>query len=226
MTELGTLYIVGTPIGNCEDITIRAVKTLAEVDAVICEDRSNAGRLLKKIDVEKKELILLNEHNESSQIENILLRLAQGQNLALISDCGTPLFSDPGHELVATVSAGGFRVVPVPGVSALTTALSVTPLHMKKFHFEGFLPRVPAERLRELKRIRQNRDRVPVILMDTPYRLAALLKDVTAVFGKGHTITICCNLTQPNERIVTCNCAEALQRFGGSKAEFMLIIHP
>ncbi len=222
MKTANALYIVATPIGNPDDITLRALTTLKMVDALICEEFRNGSRLLKKLSIEK-ELITLNEHNESGQIEAILIRLAQGQNLALISDCGTPLFSDPGSELVAMVSSAGFSVVPIPGASSLMTAISATPLPLKKFFFGGFLSRVPAERSAELKKLKLHRQ--PVILMDTPYRLGSLLTDVSKVFGKGHTVTLACNLTQPNELIVTASCEEVLRKHGGLKAEFILIIH-
>ncbi len=222
MKTANALYIVATPIGNPDDITLRALKTLESVDALICEEFRNGSRLLKKLGIEK-EIIPLNEHNEAGQIEAILIRLAQGQNLALVSDCGTPLFSDPGTELVAMVSSAGFSVVPVPGASSLMAAISVTPIPLKKFIFGGFLSRVPAERNAELKKLKMHH--LPVILMDTPYRLVSLLTDVSKVFGKGHTVTLACNLTQPNELILTASCDEIIRKNGGLKAEFILIIH-
>ncbi len=224
MNKIGKLFVVATPIGNPEDITLRAIRTLRECDEILCEDRSNASRLLKKLEIEKKEFIVLNEHNEIQQIESVLLQLAQGKDLALISDCGTPLFSDPGHDLVAAVSQAGFEVIPVPGVSALTAAISVTPLHMRKFYFAGFLPRTPIERLNELKRLKRELPNTPIILMDTPYRLAAVLKDVMAVFGKSKVITLACDLTTHKEQILTDSCAAIAKKIGATKAEFMLII--
>ncbi|NMB93207.1 MAG: 16S rRNA (cytidine(1402)-2'-O)-methyltransferase [Flexilinea flocculi] len=223
MNTKNALYIVSTPIGNPDDITLRAIKTLKTVDALICEEFRNGSKLLKKNGIEEKEIIALNEHNESGQIENILIRLAQGQNLALVSDCGTPLFSDPGHLLIEAVIDAGFTIIPIPGVSALTTAISVTPLHMKNFVFGGFLPRDPEERLRQLKNYKQMR--MPIILMDTPYRLTNLLSDISKVFGKNQRITLTLNLTLPNEWILTGACDELIQKIGPMKAEFMLIIH-
>ncbi len=224
MNKIGKLFVVATPIGNPEDITLRAIRTLRECDAILCEDRSNGSRLLKKLEIEKKDFIILNEHNEVEQIESVLLLLAQGKDLALISDCGTPLFSDPGHDLVPAVSQAGFEVIPIPGVSALTAAISVTPLHMRKFYFAGFLPRKPIERLNELKRLKRELANTPIILMDTPYRLAAVLKDVMAVFGKNKIITLACDLTTQKEQILTDSCAAIVKKIGATKAEFMLII--
>lgn len=225
MRKNNALYVVATPIGNDEDITLRAINVLQSADALVCEEYRNGNRLLRKLNIENKEIIPLNEHNEPAQIENILIRLAQGQNLALVSDCGTPLFSDPGHKLVYEVSAAGFRVIPVPGVSALTAAISVAPLHLKKFYFAGFLPPASEGRLAELRRIKSRRENIPVILMDTPYRLAAVLKDVCNIFGKEHKITLACDLTTEDERILTGTCAEIMKEIGAKKAEFMLIIH-
>ena len=223
MKTTNALYIVSTPIGNPADITLRAIKTLESVDALICEEFRNGSRLLKKLGIEIKEIVTLNEHNESEQIDNILIRLAQGQNLALVSDCGTPLFSDPGHELVAMVSSAGFSVIPVPGVSSLTAAISVAPIKLTKFIFGGFLSRVPLERNAELKKLKLLQ--MPVILMDTPYRLVNLLTDVSKVFGKGQAITLACSLTLPDEMIITGSCEEIIKMNSKLKAEFILIIH-
>ncbi len=220
---MNALYIVSTPIGNPDDITLRAIKTLESVDALICEEYRNGSRLLKKIGIETKEIITLNEHNESEQIEKILIRLAQGQNLALVSDCGTPLFSDPGDELVAMVSSAGFSIIPIPGVSSLTTAISVAPVKLTKFVFGGFLSRVPLERVAELKNLKLLH--MPVILMDTPYRLINLLTDVSKVFGKRQTVTLACSLTLPDELIITGTCEDIIKKNSKLKAEFILIIH-
>ena len=176
-------------------------------------------RLLKKLGIEPKEILTLNEHNESEQLDQCLLKIANGASLALVSDCGTPLFSDPGAQLVKVISDAGFRVVPVPGVSSLMAALSVTPAQLKKFYFAGFLPRADRERNAELKRL--NLLRVPVILMDTPYRMAAILKAVGATFGKNRLATLAMNLTQPDETILTGTVASIHAKVQNRKAEFI-----
>ena len=123
----GVLSIVATPIGNYEDITLRAVKVLDAVDFIVCEDLKEARRLLSKLDI-KKELVTLNEHDEAANTPDIIDRLLAGENVALISDCGTPMFADPGHILLDASLSHQIQIVPVPGVSSLTTALSVSAL--------------------------------------------------------------------------------------------------
>ncbi len=222
MTCKNALYIVSIPIGDPDDITLRAIRVLREVDILVCEEYRNGSRLMKQLGIENKRIITTNEHNESQQIETLLIELAQGRSLALVSDCGTPLFSDPGHRLVEEVISAGFQIIPVPGVSALTTAISVTPQKLTRYVFAGFLPRVPAERTAELKKLKAMR--MPVILMDTPYRMTNLLTDVKSVFGKGQAVTLACNLTLPNEMIITASVEEVLKKVNGKKAEFMLVI--
>ena len=217
------LYVVSTPIGNPNDFTLRAINVIRDADVLVCEEFRNGMRLLKKLGIEPKEILTLNEHNESEQLDQCLLKIANGASLALVSDCGTPLFSDPGAQLVKVISDASFRVVPVPGVSSLMAALSVTPAQLKKFYFAGFLPRADRERNAELKRL--NLLRVPVILMDTPYRMAAILKAVGATFGKNRLATLAMNLTQPDETILTGTVASIHAKVQNRKAEFILILH-
>ena len=222
MSLKNALYIVSIPIGNPDDITLRAIRVLTDVDILVCEEYRNGSRLMKQLGIKDKQIITTNEHNESQQIEALLIELAQGKSLALVSDCGTPLFSDPGHRLVEEVISAGFQIIPVPGVSALTTAISVTPQKLTRYVFGGFMPRAPQDRLNELKKLKMMR--LPVILMDTPYRMTNLLEDVKKVFGKGQRVTICCDLTLPSELIITASVEEVLKKVGGKKAEFMLVI--
>lgn len=216
------LYIVSIPIGNPDDITLRAIRVLKECDILVCEEYRNGSRLMKQIGVTEKEMITTNEHNESEQIQTLLIKLAEGKSLALVSDCGTPLFSDPGHRLVEEVISAGFQIIPVPGVSSLATAISVTPQKLTRYIFAGFLPRDPKERVIELKKLKAMK--LPVILMDTPYRMNNLLADVKSVFGKGQRVTIACDLTLPNEMILTASVEEVMKKTANKKAEFMLVI--
>ena len=222
MKQAGTLYIVATPIGNKGDITHRAVETLRTVDAVICEEYKPGSTLLKRLEITGKELILLNEHNEAEQAAEILPRLFNGESFALISDCGTPVFSDPGAYLIQLASSSGITVSPVPGASSLMAALSVLDTKIENFVFAGFLPRDPEQRRRELSRYRGYR--MPVVVMDTPYRLAALLEDVAKIFGRNQWVMVAFDLTLPGERVYRGEVANVAKQIGGKKGEFMLVV--
>jgi 16S rRNA (cytidine1402-2'-O)-methyltransferase len=218
----GILFIVATPIGNLDDITFRAVDTLRKVDAVICEEYKPGSTLLKKLGIAGKELILLNEHNEAEQAAELLPRLLNGESFALISDCGTPVFSDPGAYLIQLAASSGVTVSPVPGASSLMAVLSLLDARIENFVFAGFLPREPDKRRRELTRYRGYR--MPIVVMDTPYRLASLLDDVVKVFGKGQWILVGFDLTLPTEKVYRGEVEEVQKLTGGKKGEFVLVI--
>ncbi|HET60253.1 MAG TPA: 16S rRNA (cytidine(1402)-2'-O)-methyltransferase [Chloroflexi bacterium] len=224
LVKKNTLYIVATPIGHPDDITLRAIEVLKQVDVIICEEFKPARRLLKRLDLLDKELVSINEHNEQEETESILLRLLQkGESMALISDCGTPVFSDPGHFMVKTAVDFGIAVVAIPGVSSLMTALSLLDFHLQEFVFGGFLPRSGGDRLKAMTRLRNMN--MPVVLMDTPYRLTAVIEDAAKVFGKGRRATLACDLTQKSERIYRDTLGTIKNKVDGKKAEFILIIH-
>lgn len=222
MIEKGRLYIVATPIGNPRDITLRALDVLQEVDAVICEEYREGSTLLKKLGIQK-EIILVNEHNEAEQTPLIALRLHQKQALALISDCGTPVFADPGASLIHQMVEQGIPVVPIPGPSSLMAALSVLDVKLDRFIYAGFLPRDREERRKALKHLRATR--FPIILMDAPYRLVPVLDDIDAVFGGGINITLAMDITLPGEYIFRGTVSEARKKLGQRKSEFVLIVH-
>ncbi len=224
LVKKNTLYIVATPIGHPDDITLRAVEVLKRVDVIICEEYKPARRLLKRLDLLDKELVSINEHNEQEETESILLRLLQkGESMALISDCGTPVFSDPGHFMVKTAVEFGIAVVAIPGVSSLMTALSLLDFHLQEFVFGGFLPRSGGDRLKAMTRLRNMN--MPVVLMDTPYRLTAVVEDAAKVFGKGRRATLACDLTKKTEHIYRDTLGTIKNKINGKKAEFILIIH-
>ena len=223
MAKVGKLYIVATPIGNPQDITLRALNILGSVDAVICEERRPGSTLLKKLGVTPKELISLNEHNEPAEASQIALRMAKGESFALISDAGTPVFADPGATLIRLAVEYGVTTVPIPGPSSLMAALSVLDFKLEQFIFAGFLSRDPNQRRRDLQRLRGLH--MPVVLLDTPYRLNALLEDIGKVFGQNQELTLAFNLTLPGEKILRGSPAEIRQRIGSAKGEFVLIIH-
>src|SRR5512138_3731247 len=186
MVEKGRLYIVATPIGNPRDITLRALDVLQEVDAVICEEYREGSTLLKRLGIQK-DIIEVNEHNETTQAPLVVERLLlQQHSLALISDCGTPVFADPGATLIKLLVEQGIPVVPVPGASSLMATLSVLDVKLDRFIYAGFLPRDRGERKKALKHLRSTR--FPIILMDAPYRLTALLADLEEAYGSGAAI--------------------------------------
>ncbi len=222
MIAKGVLYIVATPIGNPRDITLRAMDVLQEVDAVICEEYREGSTLLKQLGIQK-EIIEVNEHNETDQAPLIAERLRGEQSMALISDCGTPVFADPGATLIRLLVEQGTPVVPVPGASSLMATLSVLDVKLDRFIYAGFLPRDRGERKKALKHLRATR--FPIILMDAPYRLMPLLADLEEVYGGGTNITLAMDLTLPDETIYRGTIAGAEKSLGQRKSEFVLIVH-
>ncbi|NMC29010.1 MAG: 16S rRNA (cytidine(1402)-2'-O)-methyltransferase [Pelolinea sp.] len=221
--QSGILYIVATPIGNPQDITLRALEILKSADRIICEERRIGSTILRQLKIGEKPLVELNEHNEEQQAQELAMALLNGETMALISDCGTPAFADPGALLVQLALDYEIKIVPVPGASSLMTLLSVSPAPLKEFYFAGFLPRKEDERRRRLDQLRKLR--VPVVLMDTPYRLERMLQDVQSAFGKGRMITLGLNLTLPNEKILHQPVGEIIRQLKGQKSEFILIVH-
>lgn len=222
MAVFGKLYVVATPIGNPGDITQRAIEVLQQVNAVVCEEAKPGSTLLKKLGIEGKEIVLLNEHNEQETAANLLVRLLNGESLAMISDCGTPVFSDPGAYLIQLASSSGVTVTPIPGASSLMAALSILDFKMGRFIFGGFLSRDPEKRRSELTHYRGMR--IPVVLMDTPYRLGALLEDMIKVFGKGVWVTVAFDLTLPTETIYRGEAGDVRRQIGARKGEFILVV--
>lgn len=217
----GKLFIVATPIGHPEDITLRAIKVLQQVDEVICEELSNGSRLLKSLQISKP-LLTLNEHNEDEMIQTVLLKLMDGKSFALISDCGTPVFTDPGRHLLQFLSEMNMSISPIPGVSSLMAAISLCPFNLQKFLFLGFLPPKSEQRISLLKRYRSTDS--PIILMDTPYRLTRLLEEIIKVFGKKQQVFLAADLTLEKEEIVRDTVEEVYKKVQNKKKEFILII--
>lgn len=174
------LYIVATPIGNLGDITLRAIETLKQADVVAAEDTRVAKRLLGHHGISAR-LISCHMHNEKRAAEKILSLLRQGRSVALVTDAGTPLLSDPGAELIERVREAGFSVIPVPGPSALACALSAAGLKGGRFFFQGFLPAKGSDRTRAIKMVSSLK--VPVILYEAPHRIRRTLKDLIAAMS-------------------------------------------
>lgn len=174
------LYIVATPIGNLEDITLRALRVLREVDLIAAEDTRQTRKLLARYDIQT-ELTSYHEHNERSKAVQLVERLESGESIALVSDAGTPTVSDPGYHLVREAVARGIRVSPIPGASAVTTALSASGLPTGRFAFEGFLPSRRSQRLEALAGHKS--ERRTLIYYESPHRIAETLKDIHEVLG-------------------------------------------
>jgi 16S rRNA (cytidine1402-2'-O)-methyltransferase len=220
--KTGTLYVVATPIGHPKDITLRGLEILKKVDGVICEEYRQGSRLLHQLGVEN-ELVTLNEHNETQAAPNIVMRLAQGESMAIISDAGTPVFADPGQHLLELLYQAGIPVSPIPGPASLMAALCLCDFSIDRFVFAGFPPRKSQHREGFLAKYKS--ETVPVILMDTPYRLTKILEEVQSVFGKHQDILLACDLTLRKEAVFRGFISDILPKVSGQKREFILILN-
>jgi len=218
------LYIVATPIGNLEDLSRRAAATLGGAALIAAEDTRHTRRLLDHLGL-RRELISLHEHNEEAQIATIRARLAEGDDVALVTDAGTPLISDPGLKLVQAAIAAGIGVVGIPGPSAVIAALAVAGLATDRFVFEGFLPRK-----REARRARLAALAVEprtLVLFESVHRIGATLEDLCALFGGDRPATIARELTKLNEQIARGPLADLAAGIGKAipeRGEFVLVV--
>ena len=215
----GTLYVVGTPIGNLEDLSPRAARVLREVALVAAEDTRVTRRLLNRLDAHPR-LISFHEHNWRERLEPILQALKEG-DAALVSDAGMPGVSDPGRELVAAAAAKSVRIESVPGPSAVTTALAVSGLPADAFTFLGFLPRRRSERQARLREAAACP--LTLVLFEAPHRLRATLEDIAAILGD-RPIAVCRELTKLHEEVFRGTPSEALAHFATPRGEFVLVI--
>jgi len=192
------LYVVATPIGNLQDMTPRAIDVLQHVELIAAEDTRHSARLLAHFDINTR-LVSVHEHNEHQRIEMIVHQLQSGASVALISDAGTPLISDPGYVVVKAVREAGFKVVPVPGCAALIAALSAAGLPTDRFVFEGFLAHKPSARTHQLKQLVD--ESRTLIFYESPHRILASLSDMALVFGSERVVAIARELTKTYETI-------------------------
>lgn len=204
------LYVVGTPIGNRDDLSPRARRVLAGVDRIACEDTRRSGLLLQQLGLSGRPLLSFHAHNESARIPSLLAALERGESLALISDAGLPGISDPGEALVAAARARGLTVLCVPGPCALTTALVSSGLPTGRFCFEGFLPPRSAARRRRLQELAE--EPRTLVLYEAPHRLVALLEDLLEVLGD-RPLQVARELTKRHEQQVGPTVAAALAHF-------------
>jgi 16S rRNA (cytidine1402-2'-O)-methyltransferase len=216
---VSTLYIVATPIGNLEDITLRALRVLQEVSLIAAEDTRTTRKLLTHHNL-RQQLVAYNEHNMKARTPRILNVLDDG-DVALVSEAGMPGISDPGFELVTAVLEAGHDVVPVPGASAVLAALAASGLSSRRFTFLGFLPRRKGERRRELESRRY--DRETLVIFESPHRLNATLSDIDKTLGD-RRVAVCRELTKRYEEVFRGTVGEAIRHFDEPRGEFTIIL--
>ena len=221
MEEKGLLYICPTPIGNLEDITLRALNTLKSVDIIAAEDTRHTIKLLNHYNI-KKPLFSYHEHNKSEKGEIIIDKIIQGESIALVSDAGMPGISDPGEDLVKLAIEMGIKIIALPGATALITALVTSGLSTEKFVFEGFLSSNSGEKLKRLEELKI--EKRTLIFYEAPHRLKSTLKDMEKVFGQ-RKISIARELTKKYEEIFRGYIHEALDRFDEKvKGEIVIVV--
>jgi len=224
-TESGCLYIVATPIGNLDDITQRAIQTLSSVDSIAVEDTRHSRKLLQHLGINTP-MFALHEHNEVQKADEVIRRVLGGENIALISDAGTPLISDPGYPLVSKANLAGVKVVPVPGASSILAALSCAGLPTDRFIFEGFLPSRQGTRCNQLKKL-VNEDRT-FIFFEAPHRILDCLVDLAEIFGPQRHAVIARELTKTYETLLSGNLEELLKKVSEdsnqTRGEFVLVV--
>lgn len=223
--ESGCLYVVATPIGNLGDITARALEVLRSVDTIAAEDTRHSGRLLQQFAINKP-LLALHDHNEDAQAIKLLARLQAGEQIALISDAGTPLISDPGFPVVRACRRAGVPVVPVPGASALIAALSVAGLPTDRFRFEGFVARKPAARVAQLQALRD--EAATLVFYESAHRIEASLAAMVEQFGATRYLVLARELTKLHETVLAGEAASVLAQVADDdnqqRGEFVLMV--
>lgn len=220
----GTLYIVATPIGNLKDITLRSIEILNGVDYILCEDTRVTGNLLHHYQIQKK-MGVFNEFNENVKYRSVIADLKAGQSVALLSDGGTPLISDPGFRMVREAVREGIRVESIPGPSAVISALSVSGLPTDKFLFLGFLPKKDGPRLKMLENAASiiRLIKVTIVVYESPYRVVKTLESIKEVFGE-IDVAVCRELTKLHEEIRREKVSEAIGHFEEVSAKGELTI--
>jgi len=224
MSQAG-LYVVATPIGNLEDISYRAVRILSEVDLIAAEDTRHSRVLLSHYNITTA-MQAVHEHNEEQVVSQILERIAAGQAIALISDAGTPLISDPGYRLVRAAREAGLPVFSVPGPSAITAALSIAGIPPDRFAFEGFLPSKAAARKKRLQALcHESRT---LVFFESSHRIKAAIADMTEAFGPQRLVAVCRELTKKFETVIRVSLADMNRELASdanqSRGEFVVVV--
>ncbi|MHA3103696.1 16S rRNA (cytidine(1402)-2'-O)-methyltransferase [Acinetobacter sp. ANC 3791] len=219
------LFVVATPIGHLDDMTFRAIEVLKSVSLIAAEDTRQSAQLLKHFNIETP-LTACHDHNEASKIHQLIEKLKNGENLALISDAGTPLISDPGFKLVRAAQEHGIRVTPVPGACAAIAALSAVGLPSDRFSFEGFLPSKSSQRLSQLEKLKDETQ--TLIFYEAPHRILECVKDMQAVFGADRAVGFAREITKTFETIKKMTLGELVkfieQDHNQQKGEIVLVV--
>lgn len=220
------LYVVATPIGNLSDITLRALEVLGAADTIAAEDTRNTRHLLQHHNISDARLLALHQHNERGAADKVIELLQQGGNVALVTDAGTPAVSDPGAILVESVSAAGFRVIPIPGASAVVAALSASGLCAPHFLFYGFLPNKSSARRSALQVLVEHP--YTLVFYEAPHRILECAEDLLAVFGDAREIVFAREITKLFESIHRCKLGDALAWLNSDpnnlRGEFVLLV--
>ena len=223
--DSGTLFVVATPIGNREDLTPRARRILGDVDLIAAEDTRHTGRLLSHFGINTRQ-IALHDHNEEVTVPKLISALKEGKSVALVSDAGTPLISDPGYRLVCAAHAEEIPVSPVPGASAVTAALSVAGLATDRFCFEGFLPNKKVARINRLRKLCD--ETRTIVFYESVHRIKATLKDLDEVLGAGRNAFIGRELSKLHEQCVSATLGDLQDIIAdgriAAKGEFVLVV--
>ncbi len=223
--QVGTFYVVATPIGNLADLTERAKQVLTSVDVIACEDTRHTAKLLQHLGL-RKPLLSVHEHNERERVEQIARHLEQGQSMALVSDAGTPLISDPGYPLVQALRARGLNVSPIPGVSAIITALSAAGLPTDRFTFEGFLPHKSGAKREKL--LAQEQEARTLVYYESKHRILDTLEVMAEVFGAERQACVARELTKTFETFYHGTLPDILSQLQADadqqKGEFVVMI--
>ena len=219
MSDKGHLFVVGTPIGNLEDITLRAISTLKDVNIILAEDTRNSKKLLSAHDIQTR-MMSYHEHSSAKESQKIVHLLLEGNDLALISDAGTPTISDPGYGLIRECIKHEIRIIPIPGVSAITAAMSASGLPSDSFTFHGFLPQKKGrlKKIQDLSHIDNT-----IILFESPYRLVKTLTQLLESLGD-RAVVVGRELTKLYEEIIRGNLSDVLEYFSKSKVKGEIVI--
>ena len=219
----GTFYVIGTPIGNLEDITLRQLDTLAAVDFICAEDTRVTLKLLNRFDI-KKQLISFHEHSSKADAQRIIDRLLAGESCGIVTDAGMPCISDPGEVLVRLCAEQGIDIKVVPGPSAVVSAVAVSGLSTRRFTFEGFLPVPKKERAERLEKLRG--ETAVMVFYEAPHKLKTTLADLCGFFGGDRRIALCRELTKIHEEVIRLTLAEAVEYYNINepKGEFVLVL--